>query len=80
MGFEGEDQETIMLGQTADISPYIEHAWYDWIYYWDTTSKHPDDKEQLGKWLGPVIDIEENSFYITRRLERKTTSQHGLID
>ena len=54
---QGQVPETILSGQTADISPFVEHAWYDWIYWWDTRSKMPEPREVLGRWLGPAIDI-----------------------
>jgi hypothetical protein len=44
-------------GQTADISPFIEYAWFDWIIYYDWVASFPDPKEQLGRWLGPAIDL-----------------------
>ena len=47
----------IMSGQTADISPFIEHPFYAWIKFWDNLAKYPDPKEQLSRWLGLAIDI-----------------------
>ena len=40
--------EMIVSGQTADISPFIEFSWYDWIKYYDNQAKYPKDKEVLG--------------------------------
>jgi transposase len=54
---KGEVPETIVSGMTADISPYVECGWYDWVKYWDTTSSFPNSKEVYGKWLGPAPDI-----------------------
>lgn len=54
---QGEVPETILSGQTADISPFIEHAWYDWVYWWDTISSFPEPREVLGRWLGPSLDV-----------------------
>ncbi len=54
---EGQVPETIVSGQTADISPFVEFAWYDWVLYWDHTAKFPEEKEVLGRWLGPAIDV-----------------------
>ena len=28
---QGQVLETILSGQTADISPFVQHGWYDWI-------------------------------------------------
>ena len=49
--------ETVVSGQTSDISTVAEFAWYDWIYWWDTVSGFPEPREQLGRWLGPALDI-----------------------
>jgi hypothetical protein len=54
---EGQVPETIMSGQTADISQFAEFGWYDWIVWWDTSSGFPEAKELLGRWLGPAADI-----------------------
>ena len=53
----GQVPETIMSGQTADISPFVELGWYDWVKYWDLGVDYPEPKEQLGRWLGPAIDV-----------------------
>ena len=47
----------IMSGQTADISPFIEHPFYAWVKFWDNLAKYPEPKEQLGRWLGPAINF-----------------------
>jgi len=54
---QGQVAETVVSGQTADISPFIEHGWYDWVKWWDTQSKYPAPREVLGRWLGPAIDV-----------------------
>ena len=41
-----------MTGQTADILPLAEYGWYEWVKYFDYTSK----EEALGRWLGPADD------------------------
>ena len=53
----GEVLKTIMSGQTADISPFAAHGWYQWIKYYDTVHGYPEHKEILGQWLGPAVDI-----------------------
>ena len=42
--------ETVLTGQTADISPLAEYGWYEWVKYHDFASK----EERLGRWLGPT--------------------------
>jgi hypothetical protein len=41
---------------TTDISHLCEFAWYDWIWYLDPVD-FPEDKRNLGRWLGPAHDI-----------------------
>ena len=50
----GEVPETIMMGQTADISFICEFGWYDWIYYNESTAAFPESKVVLGRYLGPT--------------------------
>ena len=45
---EGQVPETIMSGQTADISHFTEFGWCDWIVWWDSSSSFPEAKELLG--------------------------------
>jgi hypothetical protein len=54
---QGQVPETIVSLQTADISLFIEYAWFAWIIYYDRVVSFPDLKEQLGQWLGPAIDL-----------------------
>ena len=53
----GQVPETIMKGQTPDISNLAEYEWYDWVVYWKKTADYPESKECFGRWLGPAIDI-----------------------
>ena len=53
---EGQVPETIMSGQTSDISPFVEAGWYDFVYAWDQ-SAFPEPKEILVRWLGPAVDV-----------------------
>jgi Zinc knuckle len=46
--------DTIMLGQTADISFICSFAWYDWVYYNEQTASFPEPKMTLGRYLGPT--------------------------
>ena len=56
-GLSGQVPETIVSGETADISPFAAFKWYQWIMYRDTTASFPDDKMVLGRDLGPAIDV-----------------------
>jgi hypothetical protein len=53
----GQVPETIVSGETADISPFALFAWYEWVMFRDTSVSYPDDPMVLGRDLGPAIDI-----------------------
>jgi hypothetical protein len=44
----GQVPETILSGQTADISPFVQHGWYDWVKWYDSQSSFPEPRERLG--------------------------------
>ncbi len=46
-----------MNGETANITHLCEFAWYDWIYFRDSSISYPEDKWVLGRWLGPARDV-----------------------
>ena len=52
----GQVPETIMTGDTANISQICQFGWYDWVMYYANTT-FPDDKALLGQYLGPAIDV-----------------------
>jgi hypothetical protein len=52
----GHVPETIMTGNTADISHIAEFAWLDWVMFRDNVPAYPDDKMTLGQYLGPATD------------------------
>ena len=54
---QGEVPETIVSGQTADISPFVEHGWYEWVKFWDNHAAFPDPREVYGRWLGPSVGV-----------------------
>ena len=53
----GQVPETIMSGETADISFISELGWYDWVKFRDTSESFPNDKVVLGRYLGPSMDV-----------------------
>jgi hypothetical protein len=80
---KGETPETMLSGETADISEFTEFGWYDWIKFRDTTVPYPEDKLVLGRYLGPSTDIgpammakilKANGQYVHR------TTLRGLTD
>ena len=54
---QGEVPETVMLGETSNISQFCEFAFYDWIMFRDQPVAFPDDNPVLGRYLGPAIDV-----------------------
>ena len=54
-GLGGQVPETIVSGETADISPFAIYDWYEWVKFRDSTVAFPDDKFVLGRDLGPVL-------------------------
>jgi hypothetical protein len=53
----GQVPETVVSGETADISPLALFKWYEWVMFRDTSVTYPDDAMVLGRDLGPAIDI-----------------------
>ena len=49
--------ETVVSGETADISPFCEFGFWDWVKFRDQGVAFPDDALVLGKYLGPSIDV-----------------------
>jgi hypothetical protein len=54
---QGEVPETVMSGETSDISQFCEFTFYDWIMFRDQPVAFPDDNPVLGCYLGPAIDV-----------------------
>ena len=54
---DGQVPETMISGETADISAFALFKWYEWVKFRDATVPYPQDKEVLGRDLGPAIDI-----------------------
>jgi hypothetical protein len=76
----GQVPETIMTGNTANISHIAEFGWYDWVMVRNNEPSFPDDKLILGRFLGPAIDtgsaltakiLKSNSVFVCR-----STLQH----
>jgi hypothetical protein len=57
LSLEGQVPDKIVKGQTSDISPLVEYAWYEWVKFQDTGQSLPESREWLGRDLGPAIDI-----------------------
>ena len=53
----GEVSDTLLSGKTADISPFVEHEWYNFVKWFYHGSAFPEPKEVHRRWLGPSMDI-----------------------
>ena len=55
---DGQVPETIVRGETTDISPFATFKRYKWVLYRDASVTYPDDGMVLfGRDLGPALDI-----------------------
>ena len=54
---DGRVPETVVSGETADISPFCEFGFWDWVKFRDSGVAFPTDSLVLGKYLGPSIDV-----------------------
>ena len=53
----GQVPETVVSGETADISPLAQFKWYECVLFRNTSVMYPDAAMVLGRHLGPAIDI-----------------------
>ena len=53
----GQVPETLVSGETVDISPFALFRWYECVLFRDTSVTYPDDQMVLGRDLGATIDI-----------------------
>ena len=52
-GKEGVPGLKWILGQTIDISEYMDFDFYDLVWYWDEKKTNmTEDQAKLGRWLG----------------------------
>jgi hypothetical protein len=80
----GQVPETIMTGNTANISHIAEFRWYDWVMFRDKIPSFPDDKLILGRYLGPAINtgsalmakiLKSNGVFVCRSTLRHLTDE-----
>jgi hypothetical protein len=80
----GQVPETIMTGNTTNISHIAELGWYNWVMYRDNEPSIPDDKLILGRYLGPAIDtgsaltakiLKSNGVFVCRSTLRHLTDE-----
>jgi hypothetical protein len=54
---EGQTPETLMGGETADISELCEYDWFQWLYDRDTKSSFPDATKVPVRYMGPEKSV-----------------------
>jgi hypothetical protein len=56
---QGETTETVMSGETSDISQFCELGFYEWIMFREEPyhAQFPADNPILGRYLGPAIGV-----------------------
>ena len=57
LGLEGHVPETLMSGQTADISTIFEFEWFQWVMFYEPTETYPSKKWTVGRYVGSSIDV-----------------------
>ena len=50
----GSTPQTLTTGDEGDISNLCQYRWYEWCYFRDQTAAFPNNKEVLGRVLGPA--------------------------
>jgi hypothetical protein len=55
---DGQVPQTIVKGETADISAIALFCWYEWVMFRDMSIPFPEDNMVLGRNLGPAINVE----------------------
>jgi hypothetical protein len=54
---DGQTPETLMTGETADISSLCEFEWFQWVWFRDQKAGWPEEAKVLGRYLGPAKSI-----------------------
>ena len=54
---DGRVPETVISGETANISPFCEFGFWYWVKLWEKGFDFPEDTLVLGKYLGPSVDV-----------------------
>jgi len=60
---EGKTPYEHVLGETPDISEYLDFEFYQLVWYWDPAVAFPGDKRRLGCWLGVASDVGQALCY-----------------
>ena len=57
--FHGETAQTVMSGETTEISQFFELSFYEWVMFWEEFKlvAFPDENPTLGQYLGVAIGV-----------------------
>ena len=76
--------EAKMHGISSDISDIFEFEFYGWVMFNDSQSTFPETKFQVGRWLGPAIDVGSaltyNILKSNGRVVPRSTIRHLTYD
>ena len=80
---QGETPETVLSGETANISQFCELSFYKCVMFRDEPVNYPDDNPVLGRFLG--IDINVGPAMTTKLLKSNGefiywSTYRGLMD
>ena len=79
---QGEVPETLVSGETPDISEFASFQWYEWVKFRDQQVSFPHNNFVLGRYLGPSFGIgpamtakilKKNAEYVHRSTYRSLT-------
>ena len=75
---QGEVPETIMTGQTADISNICDYDWYEWVMFRDNTTSDPYDKQTLDRYIGPATGVGSAMCYKILKADGKISCRNTV--
>ena len=79
----GQVPETMLKGETFDISTLCQYGFYDFIKYRDPNADYPDDEMPYGRYLGLIDDVGAAHAAKILQLNGKVvvrTTFRGLLD
>ncbi len=59
---DGKCGTTIIFGETADISHFVEFSFCNWVWFISPIESKVD-RMTLGQWLGPSLNVGEELTY-----------------
>ena len=81
---QGQTPHFTTFGEEGDISNICQFGCYEWVHFWETTSKLPFPAHVLGLCLGPAKNegnemtqwvLQQNGQILPRRTMRRLTPE-----